>query len=231
MLREYREPFNASFTAEKYTRFLSELYDRCGTPVAFRNAETPCFFPEDLMRQMAEAGAQMSLQLARDPAYLEAADRQIPQGFAARDVDSQPLFIQADFGIVRTAAGGLEPRLVEIQGFPSLYAYQIELAETYAEVYGLPQNLTPLLAGRSAEQYRDLFCSAILGEHAPENTVLLEIDPWNQKTLADFLLTRKQCGIAIVDIAEVEKQGRKLYYPLRGKMIPIHRSLQPGHRG
>ena len=35
------------------------------------------------------------------------------------------------------------------------------------------------------------FRRAVLGNHAPENVVLLEIDPQQQKTLPDFLLTRE----------------------------------------
>ncbi len=84
MLPEYREPFNRQFTPEKYKRFLRRLDERCGTHVEFRNCETPCFFPESLLRQMAEAGAEMSLQLAGDAEYLKAADRSIPEPFRAR---------------------------------------------------------------------------------------------------------------------------------------------------
>ena len=90
----------------------------------------------------------------------------------------------------RSSRGWLKSR-----AFPSLYSYQIELAQTYAEVYELPPNLTPLLAGRTAKQYRDLVTSSILGGHDPENVVLLEIDPFNQKTLADFLLTERCAGL------------------------------------
>ncbi len=223
MLRDFREAFNSRFTPALYARFLARLHERCGTEVAFRNCETPCFFPEQLIQQMADAGAEMSMQLAHDSDYLAAADRSIPAEFRAANPTPRPLFIQADFGVVRTASGHLEPRLVEIQGFPSLYAYQIELAQTYSEVYDLPAGLTPLLAGRTPEQYRDLVTSAILGNHAPENVILLEIDPLHQKTLADFLLTEKMCGIRAVDIADVRKQGRTLVYQRDGRTIPIRR--------
>jgi hypothetical protein len=52
----------------------------------------------------------------------------------------------------------------------------------------------------------------ILGGHAPENVILLEIDPYQQKTLADFLLTRKLLGLKIASITEVKRRGRKLYF-------------------
>lgn len=223
MLPEFRQGFNQRFTPELYARFLRRLNERCGTTVAFRNCETPCFFPETLLQQMADAGAEMSMQLVGDQDYLEAADRSIPQAFRAANPTPRPLFIQADFGVIKTANGDLEPRLVEIQGFPSLYAYQVELAQTYAEVYDLPPSLTALLGGRTPEQYRNLVSAAILGGHDPENVVLLEIDPERQKTLADFLLTEKMCGVPTVDIATVRKQGRKLVYRRDGRDVPIHR--------
>ena len=48
---------------------------------------------------------------------------------------SHPMFVQVDFGLVRDAEGGdLQPKLVELQAFPSLYAYQSLLAQLYIEV-------------------------------------------------------------------------------------------------
>ncbi len=223
MLTEYRSDFNRRFTAEKYARFVARLDERCGTHVAFRNCETPCFFPEALLRQMASAGAEMSRQLADDAEYLSAADRSIPEQFRAAAPTVKPLFVQADFGVIRTADGTLEPRLVEIQGFPSLYAYQIELAENYREVYNLPDTLTPLLGGRTPSGYRELVSAAILGGRDPENVVLLEIDPDRQKTLADFRLTQKMCGVQTVNVTDVRKQGRQLTYEREGRTIPIKR--------
>ncbi|MDQ6677707.1 MAG: hypothetical protein M3Z09_10475 [Acidobacteriota bacterium] len=223
MLPQYREPFNRNFKPEHYARFLQHLNQRCGAEVTFRNSETPCFYAPGLLQQMADAGADMTERLAGDKEYLAAADNSIPAKFRVPEVSARPLFVQADFGIIRNAAGQIEPRLVEIQGFPSLYAYQIELARTYAEAYRLPDELTPLLGGRNPETYRKLVRAAILGEHDPENVVLLEIDPWQQKTLADFLLTEKMCGVRTVDVRDVRKEGTRLVYKRDGRTIPIHR--------
>ena len=49
--------------------------------------------------------------------------------------------------------------------------------------------------------------------------MLLEIDPYHQKTLADFLITQRLIGIRIASITDVEKRGRKLYHEGR----PIER--------
>jgi hypothetical protein len=221
MIPELRRQFNANYKPEHYQRFLQRLDERCGTRVKFRNCETPCFFPAELLNRTAQAGAELGRQLAGNPAYLAAADRQIPPEFRVPNVDAKPLFIQADFGLIKDSSGIYQPRLVEIQGFPSLYAYQVELANTYSEVFGI--SLPSLLSNFDDSTYFAFLTETLLNGHAPENVVLLEIDPWEQKTLADFILTNRHCGIPIVDIRDVRKRGNRLFYPSEGREIPIHR--------
>jgi hypothetical protein len=221
MIPELRRQFNANFTPELYRHFLTRLDERCGTPVKFRNCETPCFFPVELLDRTAQAGSELIYQLVSNPAYLAAADAQIPPEFRVPNVDEHPLFIQADFGFVKDAAGIYQPKLVEIQGFPSLYAYQVELASTYSEVFHLDH--PALLGGLTDAAYFRFLNGTILNGHAPENVILLEIDPWEQKTLPDFLLTRRACGIPIVDIRSVRKRGDRLFYESDGREVPIHR--------
>src|SRR5271170_3200715 len=137
MIPELRRRFNSNFTPELYQRFLERLDERCGTHITFRNCETPCFFPAELLDRTAKAGAELVHQLVGKAEYLARADEQIPEAFRVPRVDAQPLFVQADFGLVKDADGAYHPKLVEIQGFPSLYAYQVELAKTYSEVFDL----------------------------------------------------------------------------------------------
>jgi hypothetical protein len=160
-------------------------------------------------------------QLVNDPNYLAAADAQIPAEFRVPRMDSYPLFVQADFGIVKTAEGGYEPKLVEIQGFPSLYAYQVELAKAYSDVYEF--DYPYLLDSLSESAYRELLTAALLNGKDAENVVLLEIDPLGQKTLPDFLLTKRYCGIEVVNIRDVRKRDNRLFYQRAGRETPIHR--------
>jgi hypothetical protein len=127
---------------------------------------------------------------------------------------------------VRGASGDLRPKLVELQAFPSLYAYQGPLAEAYIEVYDLKPDsgrLKYLLSGLETDSYREFLRRAIVGSHDPENVILMEIDPVHQKTLPDFLLTEKMLGVRAVDIVDIKKDGSRLYYECDGKRIPIHR--------
>lgn len=224
MIPELRRRFNENFTPERYRRFLDILEAGCGTPIQFRNAETPCFFPEADLAELATAGQEMIGQLLGNREYLAAAEAMIPPEFRvpSRHVpgeDDHPLFFQADFGM---ASDG-RPRLVEIQGFPSLYAYQPFLAEAYQEAYDLDPELRYLLGGLSRADYDALLRRAIVGDHDPENVVLLEIEPWKQKTLPDFLLTERMCGISTVDITDLRKQGNRLFYPRDGRLVPVAR--------
>jgi hypothetical protein len=212
VLPEPRKRFNERWTPALYAEFLQRLDESAGTHVSFRCSETPVFFPKPLVDKMSRYGQELYQQLAHNQEYRKASDSTIPARFRVPNEPDHPLFVQADFGLVREPEGRLEPKLVEIQGFPSLYAFQPALAQVYRRVYSLDQNLRTFLDGLDEKSYMDLLRRAILGGHAPENVILLEIDPYQQKTLADFLLTRKLFGVRIASITEVRKQGRKLYF-------------------
>jgi hypothetical protein len=212
VIPELRAQFNRSWTPELYAEFLRRLDEASGTPVGFRCSETPVFLPNDLLAEMIRYGQELYGQLAANPAYRKAADATIPAEFHVPGPTQHPLFVQADFGLIRQPNGALAPRLVEIQGFPSVYAFQAMLARQYQEVFRLPANLTPFLGDLNETSYFDLLAKAILGDHAPEETILLEIDPYRQKTAADFLLTRKRLGIKIACIRDIQRQGSKLFF-------------------
>jgi hypothetical protein len=216
VIPELRKPFNEHWTPELYADFLEHIDTASATHVGFRCSETPIFLPRDVVGKMVRYGRELYQQLASNPDYHAASEVTIPPQFKVPNEAEHPLFVQADFGLVRESDGTLEPKLVEIQGFPSVYAFQAALAEAYQDAYRLNETvgaeLTPYLQGLDKENYIELLRRAILGSHAPEEVVLLEITPFEQKTLADFLLTRKLLGIQIACISEVKKRGRKLYF-------------------
>jgi hypothetical protein len=223
MIPSLRKQFNDSFTPENYRTFLRRIDDACGTHVQFRLSETPCFFPKSLLDRMAEDGKELIRQLVDNPDYRSRSDASIPAEFHVANEPARPLFVQVDFGVVRDANGELQPRLVELQAFPSLYAYQVTLAQSYIDVYGLDRRLNFFLSGLDEKSYRELLRRAIVGTHDPENVILMEIHPQEQKTLPDFLLTEKMLGIRTVDIQAVKKQGSQLYYERNGAQVPIRR--------
>lgn len=243
MIPSLRKQFNERFTPEKYQAFLRRIDEISGTHVEFRLSETPCFFPKELLDRMASDGKELIRQLVDSPEYLAKSDEAMPAEFKVPNEPAHPMFVQVDFGLVRDARGELVPKLVELQAFPSLYAYQGPLAEAYIDVYGLSDFEMPLslvgssvrprayhegklkyfLSGLDKTSYRELLRAAIVGKHDPENVILMEIDPRHQKTLPDFLLTEKMLGVRAVDIASIKKDGSRIYYERGGKQVPIER--------
>jgi hypothetical protein len=212
MIPELRNRFNESFTPAKYNHFLSTLTARCGTEIHFRNCETPCFFPTAIVETIVRYGKELLHQLLANPDYLKVSDASIPPEYNVPNETPHPLFVQADFGL----DANLDPKLVEIQGFPSLYAYQPATAECYREAYGLDRGLRIFPADGD---YWATLRKAIVGDCDPENVILMEIDPQQQKTLPDFLLTEKYCGVKTVSLTDIQKRGNRLYHG----DIPIHR--------
>ena len=232
MIERLRREFNARYTAEGYARLLTDLEARCGTAIRFRVAETPVFLPQALLDRLAETGRELTERLLGDAGYLAAAEQSIPAGYRVAGESAHPHFMTADFALVRGGMrdgdGELVPRLVELQAFPSVFGYQAVLAEEYRRAYGLggerPGELRTYLSGLDEAGYWDLLRRTIVGSHAPEQVVLAEVTPERQKTLPDFRVTAERLGIAVVDIAEIEPAGRKLYYrDARGRQIEIRR--------
>ena len=223
MIKELRTDFNRQWNAGRYRRLLERLDSRCGAHVSFRVCETPVFIPAYLIRLMEQSGGEIMEQLVGNADYMAASDQAIPSRFKVPREDPHPLFAAVDFGIEQSPGGRLAPRLIELQGFPTLYAYQPVLCQEYGAVYDLPSGLNQYAAGMEADNYGMLFRAAVLGNRAPENVVLMEIDPLQQKTLPDFILTAKLCGISIVNVRDIVRKGRKLYYKKGATLIPVDR--------
>jgi hypothetical protein len=223
MLEPYRSDFNARFTAEKYAELLRRLDQRTGTHIDFRIAETPCFFPNNLMEEMVQAGIELTHQLVDNPEYMRLSAAAIPVEFRVPNEDAHPHFMTVDFGLVRDATGALKPKLVEMQAFPSIFGYQPLLAREYIDVFGLDPSLEYFFGGMDESRYWSLMREVIVAGHDPENVVLAEVDPGAQKTLPDFLMHEQHLGIRTVDVRELVKQGNKLYYRGDGNLVPIDR--------
>jgi hypothetical protein len=223
MIPSCRNDFNVRFTPEKYERMRREMTSRCGMEVPFALCETPCFFPNALVNRMADNGKILIRQLVENPDYLARSEVSIPAQFRVPNESAHPMFIQVDFGLVQDSAGELRPKLVELQAFPSLYAYQPVLAQAYIDVFGLDSNLRYFLGGLDTTGYRRLLQQAIVADHDPANVVLMEVHPEEQKTRPDFLLTEKMLGIRTVCITKIRKLGRQLFYGEGGREVPIER--------
>jgi hypothetical protein len=223
MLQPYRDHFNANFTPAAYQKLIAQLNHHTRTTIEFRIAETPCFFPPSLLHELATTGATLTHQLLDNPAYLQASNQTIPPQYHVPNENPQPNFMTVDFGLIRKPDGSLSPKLVELQAFPSIFGYQDILSRQYIATYNLDPSLQWHLDGLNEETYWQLLAKVILNHHAPENVILLEIDPTHQKTLPDFHVYEDKLGIATVDITQLIKRGNRLFYQRNGREIPIHR--------
>ena len=215
MIPELRTEFNRRWRPHLYDELLRRLDEVAGCHVSFRCSETPVFLPKQLLDKMVRYGGELYTQLVTNPEYLHAARRVIPGQFRVPNGSEYPLFLQADFGLVCEEHSTLEPKLVEIQGFPSIYAFQVAMAREYQRTYNLDemqQGLTTFLSGLDHLSFQALLERAILNGHSPDEVVLLEIDPYEQKTLPDFLVTQNLLGLKIADIRAIQKQGRRLFF-------------------
>jgi hypothetical protein len=225
MLAAPRAHFEQVFTEERYRAFIDAVTARAGVPIEFRLSETPCFFPSALMESLVTAAQAMTQQLLQNPAYRTAADAIVPERFRPAGGEDLPTCVQVDFGLVRTESGVVEGRLVELQAFPSLYGFQMLLAECALEYLGLRGDvpLTPYLSGLNHQSYTELIRTTFVGDHDPAQVVLMEIEPRKQKTLPDFTVTESEWGIRAIDTQEVIREGRQLFYRRNGKLTPIAR--------
>ena len=206
--------------------------ERLATPrFEFRLAETPLMLPADL-RERCERAAREILAIIRRPEIIAACKQAIPPRYDTPRTDALPHFLAIDLGIVRGTNGTLEPRLIELQGFSSLYGMQLVQggiwAEVLASIPGMPARWTPLFSGLQKDSYVDLLRRTVIADAAQEEVILLDLHPDRQKTRPDFHATARLLGVRTVCVTELSRQGRRLFAPLAGaggKRVPVRRIL------
>ncbi len=222
MIPRIRKAFNDAFTKEKYQAFLDELHAAHPGGIEFRVAETAIYIPRDFTRNMLDA-CESIIDVITDPAFKSLTDKAIPPGLKAPGDPAHTQFIAFDFGICENERGEYEPQLIEMQGFPSLFAYEILLDDVYRKHFPPPAGFDCYLGGYDRESYIKAMKEIIIADHKPENVVLLEIFPRQQKTRIDFYCTEQYLGIKMVCITDLVKEGKKLFYLLDGKKTEIKR--------
>jgi len=222
MIPELREQFNAGFTSEKYEAFLKDLDSKHPGDIVFRIAETPIFVPKDFTTKMIDA-CEAILDVIVDPKFKELTKRAIPKDENVPNENEHTDFIAFDFGICENEKGELEPQLIEMQGFPSLFAFQVYYPQVIKRHFNIPANFDQYLNGYNDKSYIQFLKEIILGDYDPENVILLEIKPHEQKTRIDFYCTQDYLDIPIVCLTELEQEGKKIFYRKDGKRIEIKR--------
>ncbi len=217
-----RQWFNKNFTTEKYQQYLQYLNSKHPGALEFRVAETPIFIDTNFKAKMLDA-CESIVDVITQPNFNALTKNAIPDDVRVPNETAHSHFIAFDFGICETEYGELEPQLIEMQGFPSLFAYQIWHDEATRTTFNIPENYTAYLNGFTKETYIQLLKEIIIGNHQPENVILLEILPHKQKTKIDFYCTQDYIGIPIICLTELIQEGKNLFYEKDGRKIKINR--------
>jgi hypothetical protein len=110
-----------------------------------------------------------------------------------------------------------------MQGFPSMFSWQVVHPEAHRNVFGWPDGFSIYLNGYDREKYVQLLREIIVGDSKIENVVLLEISPEKQKTRVDFYATEELIGVKAVCLTELIQEDRNLYYEKEGRRMKIER--------
>jgi hypothetical protein len=219
---DLRERFNAGFTPEKYAALVRCVNESEKWPADFRISESPIFLTGDFTDEVARA-ANAIVALTRTPEFARHAAPAVPKGLEVPNESAHPNFLVVDFAIC-DERNRLVPRLIELQAFPSLFGFQLLLLSCIRKAYpAIPRNWTSSFGGIKDEAYLDLLRRTVIADSAPENVVLLEIEPEKQKTRIDFAATETLLGICPVCVTKIKKRGGQLFYDRDGREVRIQR--------
>ena len=219
---DLRERFNAGFTPEKYAALARCVNETEKWPADFRISETPIFLTRDFTDEVTHA-ANAIVALARTPEFARHAAPAVPKGLEVPNESAHPNFLVVDFAICEEG-NRLVPRLIELQAFPSLFGFQLQLLDCIRKAYpAIPRNWTSSFGGIKDEAYLGLLRRTIIADSAPENVVLLEIEPEKQKTRIDFAATETLLDVCPVCVTKIKKRGPQLFYDRDGREVRIER--------
>lgn len=223
MIKSIRQQYNKNFSNEKYAAYLKELHGKYEEgALAFRVAETPIFVSKEFTQKILHA-CESIVDVITRPDFFEQSEKAIPKNVNVLNDKKNSEFIAFDFGVCENENGELEPQLIEMQGFPTLFAYQIFHDSVTRKHFDIPENFSAYLNNFNQESYINLLKEIIVGKHHPENVILLEIFPHEQKTRIDFYCTQDLLGIKPVCITELIKEGKNLFYINNGTKTLIKR--------
>ncbi len=222
MIPALRKKFNQEFSRDKYASFLKDLDSKHPGAIEFRVAETPIFVSKSFTQKLVDA-CESIVDVITDPGFKQLTDRAIPKNDYVLNENDHAHMIAFDFGICINEEGDLEPQLIEMQGFPTLFGFQVYYPSVIRKHFDIPENFSQYLGGYDESSYVKDLKEVILGNVPVENTILLEIKPHEQKTRIDFYSTQDYLGIQPVCITELIQEGKKLFYLRDGKKTAVKR--------
>ncbi|NSL87815.1 hypothetical protein [Chitinophaga solisilvae] len=222
MIPAVRATYNQQFTDTQYQQLLQGIAQDAGIAPAFRVAETPVFVPAELTDKLVQACEEI-INVVLRPDFKTITRDAIPPHLKVPHENEHPHFIVIDFAVCRRDDGTLIPQLIELQGFPTMYAFQEVMARQFKTHFNIPGQLSNFFNGLDENSYYQLLREMIIGTCPPEEVILLEVKPEEQKTKIDFYSTEKYLGISAVCLTDLIQEGKKLFYMRDGVKTPVQR--------
>jgi len=219
---QYRALFNDQIDDARYQWYQQELEARLDVEFEFRLAETPLFLTDDFKQRAVEAATAIVEQLS-DPQRIEQMKAAIPERWNTPGMDALPNLSQVDFAVVNEN-GTLVPKLIELQGFPSLTSFQIVQrdvwVETLRQLEGFEGDWSCWYSGYDRDSFLELARRTIVGDHDPAEVILMDIDPPRARETSDFAATKLLFNVDAVDPTHLVKRGNRLF---RSDGTPVRR--------
>lgn len=215
-----RQSFNKNFSDSAYKNYLASFEKAFPHALDFRVAESPIFIDKTFLQKMLDTGDYVNSVIQSHP-FKAMTENALKYCAFFPNETALPDCIIMDFAITLNKDNKWEPALIEIQGFPSLFAFEILHHECLQNNYTLPMPFSPYINGYNEKKYKS-HLDTILNK-PNKHTVLLEILPHQQKTRIDFYCTEKYFNIPIICLSEIFVEGNKLFYLKNGKKIKIDR--------
>lgn len=222
MRPDLQRDFVSRVTEDSYNTFRLNLERDLQLGIEFRICEMPIFVSHAMRLQLESAAIDIIRQCV-NPENLQRSRNTIEPRYDVPRESSVPLFSVVDFAISQDETGAYVPRLIELQGFPSLFGYQYEFASRMIATYNL-DGCSPFFGGIDLAQYKELLSRAIFAGHSASDVALVEIDPHLQKTRPDFVAMEHLIGLQTINIRDVVRHGRGLAYRRSdGSLQPLRR--------
>lgn len=222
MHSKYRKLFNEQFSVAKYKAMQEDIALDFNYQPTFRIGESPFFITNSLKDQLIE-GCEEVIKFIQKDDFKLLTNRALELNRKVPNEDNHTTFLAIDFGICEED-GEIVPKLIEVQGFPSLFNFQNHLSQKFVNHYPFLSELTPFLNGYDYQSYLKLIDDVITNDLPKENVILLEIEPEKQNTKIDFYYCQRDLGIPVVCVTQLYENGNQLFYTNNlGEAIQVKR--------
>jgi hypothetical protein len=221
MIPSIRDIYNQQFSDKKYHDMLSDMVQLNHGELDFRLAETPIFIDAVTKNKLLKAGDDICAFI-NSAEFAAKTEKSFSQVATPPNENELPGCIVMDFAICINEKKEIEPKLIELQGFPSLFGFEVFHDQAFQKHFNLPNGYSPYLNGYNAKSYLTNLQQIICGDKS-QHTVLLELHPHQQKTKIDFYCTQQLLNIPIVCLSEIFAEGNELFYKSEGNKKRIDR--------